>query len=145
MKLLDIVCLFCFSMFVFWVDTADAANWRRAKGTLKVIYYEDSDGYFLDDLPESSRRLPIDQNLRSNSNSNNIKSSCRDNKRLRQRRCKSEYYYEIKGQGNCFYNNSTVLYNYTSKSRNIFVNLKSSILCPTGSIYIEAEGEVRRS
>ena len=144
MKLLDIVCLFCFSMFVFWVDTADAANWRRAKGTMILIDFQDSTGAVIDDIFD--RRVSADIDIRRKGNSNNFKSSCKDNKKLRERRCRAEFTKPVEGLGVCGYINSTVLYNFTSKSRNIFANLKSSYICSTGYIgYFEAEGRLRRS
>lgn len=120
------------ALLLILTESAQAKDWRRAKGTLYFTAYADSDGYTLNDLPQSARVLRINRDLRRSSNVNGIKSSCKDVKRLKQRVCKSFYYYTITGHGSCLFMTQGTIYNYTSASRNLYMYLEGVVQCPTG-------------
>ena len=128
------------------IDDAYAKNWRRAKGTLYMTRYEDSMGNTLEDLPPSDRVIRINADLRKSTNVKGIKTKCKDTKRLKQRSCRSVYYYNTASYGRCLYITDHTMHNFTSNSRNIYSYLEALVQCPNGiSAYFAGEGEIRRS
>ena len=138
--------LLCVAFLVVVMDSAHAKNWRRAKGNLYMTRYEDTDGNTLNDIDAGNRVIRINADLRKSSNTKGVKTKCKDTKRLKQRSCRSVYYYNISGQGDCLYVTQTTMHNFTSSSRNIYAYAQAVVQCPTGwAAYFAAEGEVRRS
>lgn len=125
---------------------AMAKDWKRAKGTLYVTYYEDNYGYTIYDLPASSLVIKVDVDLRNSSRVKGVKTKCRDNRAVKQRVCTLEYRYEIQGHGSCLYNMKAILNNYFSSSKSIYMYLETLVQCPSGYImYMNADGNIRRS
>jgi hypothetical protein len=138
--------IFFLAIFFGFVEPAAAKEWRRARGVLYVTSYRDSRGNTEDDMSLEERRLLLDLDLRNRANNRGVKSSCRDTRRLNQRTCLSTYLYEISGEGQCTYQTRTVLYNFSSRNRNIYAFIEAGIQCPTGYLAsLTAEGEIRRS
>jgi hypothetical protein len=138
--------ILCIAVLLVVHESAHAQNWRRAKGNLYMTRYEDTTGAVLEDLPAAGRVIRLNVDLRRNSNVKGVKTKCKDVKRLKQRSCRSVYYYNIQGQGDCFYITESTMYNFTSASRNLYAYIEAIVQCPTGfRAYVAAEGEIRRS
>lgn len=138
--------LVCVVVVVMTMDAAHAKTWRRAKGTLYVTRYQDSSGATLENLSPEARVIKLDMDLRRRSNKRGVKTVCKDVKRLRQRMCRSVSYQSVKGHGKCLYVLQSTAHNFTSSSPNIYTYLEMAVQCQSGrSVYLAAEGEVRRS
>lgn len=125
---------------------ATAANWKRARGVLNMTYYEDNLGGTIDQLSPQTRSISLNLDLRNASEKNGVKTSCKDNKAVKQRVCRSTYFYEVQGNGSCLYATKSIINNYTSRSRRLDLYYEVAFRCPTGaSGYAQYYGIVTRS
>jgi hypothetical protein len=111
-----------------------------------MTYFESNLGETIDDIYPENRRIVIRVNIKDRSFKDGIKTTCRTNRATKQRVCKSSYYYEVVGNGNCRYVTNTIINNYTSTSRKLKVDYEAAITCPSGyAAYAQHYGRITRS